>query len=274
MNKATVVGIIVLALAGTPAAMADPPGALTLKDAIEMALHNSGQVAAARLAADVAQGQTGLRRSDFRPNLYTGSGAAYTNGFPSTVSGQAPSIFNLSYDQTLFNPPLRGQLRAAEDETRAKRVAVNEVRDNVIVQVASDYLELGEVRHSLDLLQQEMQSAQEVIRVTQERVAAGLELPIDETRAELTRAEIDEQVISLDGRQDILEEDLRTETGIPDGQPIVLAHAQLPPETDLSASQLMMLAVEHSPALREAEINSQARLENLKGQRGGVLADN
>ncbi|HVC00407.1 MAG TPA: TolC family protein [Candidatus Dormibacteraeota bacterium] len=269
MNKAIVASVIVLALAGTPAAMADPPGPLTLKDAIEMALRNSGQVEAARLAADVAQGQTGLRRSAFRPNLFTGSGAAYTNGFPSTASGAAPSLFNLSYDQTLFNPPLRGQLRAAEDETKAKQVAIDEVKNDVIVQVASDYLELGEVRHSVDLLQQELKSAEQVIAVTQQRVQAGLELPIDETRAELTRAKINERFISFQGREDVLEEALRTSTGIPDGQPIVLTSAKLPPETALSTSQLQALALAHSPALHEAEINRQARLDNLKGQRGG-----
>lgn len=269
MNKTTVLAVIVLALTALLPAMADPPGPLTLRDAIEMALRNSGQLAAARLAADVAQGQTGMNRSAFRPNLFTGSGAAYTNGFPSSVSGAAPSLFNLSYVQTLFNPPLKGELRASEEQTRAQRVAVDGVRDNVIVQVASDYLELSEVRKSLKVLQQEVQSAHQVLQVTQERVQAGLELPIDETRAELTRAQAEERLISLDGRQDVLEEDLRTVTGMPENQPIVLASAKLPAESDLTTPQLLTLAVAHSPELREAEIERQARLDNLKGQRGG-----
>jgi outer membrane protein len=269
MNKATVVAVIALVLAGAPAAVADPPATLTLKDAIEMALRNNGQLAAARLAADVAQRQTSVSRSAFRPDLFTGSGAAYTNGFPSSVGGAAPSVFNLNYVQTLFNPTLKGQVRAAEDETRAQRVAVDGERDAVIVQVASDYLELGEVNRSLDLLQQEMQSAQKVLEVTEERVQAGLELPIDNTRAELTRAQIQERLVSLDGRQDVLEQDLRTETGLPDDQPIVLADTKLPPETDLTVPQLLSLAEQHSPELRQAEIESQARLANLKAQRGG-----
>ncbi|HVB35128.1 MAG TPA: TolC family protein [Patescibacteria group bacterium] len=270
MNKKTaILAVIVLALAGTPAAMADPPGPLTLKDAIEMALRNSGQVAVARLAADVARRQTGLNRSAFRPNLFTGSGAAYTNGFPSSVGGAAPSLFNLSYVQTLFNPPLKGKVQAAKDRSQAQQVAVDGVKDNVIVQVASDYLELGEVRHSLTLLQQERASAQKVLEITQERVQAGLELPIDDTRAELTRAQIEERVISLEGREDVLEESLRTATGIPDDQPIVLTSAKLPPKTDLTTPQLLALAVAHSPQLREARIERQARLDDLKGQRGG-----
>jgi outer membrane protein len=269
MNKTIAVAVTLLALAGAALVSADPPNALTLKEAIQLALQNNGQIAAARLSANVAERQTGLSRSAFRPNLFTGSGAAYTNGFPSSVSGAAPSVFNLNYVQTIFNPPLKGKLHAVEDDTRAQRVAVDGVRDGVIVQVASDYLELGEVRDSLQLLQQEMQSAEKVLDVTQQRVQAGLELPIDETRAELTRAQIEERVVSLDGREDVLEEDLRTATGIPETQPIVLASAKLPPETDMTTGQLLTLALAHSPTLREAEIESEARLANLKGQRGG-----
>lgn len=269
MNKKIVLAVTTLALAGAAWALADPPNALTLKDALQMALQTDGQIAAARLSADVAQRQTGLGRSAFLPNLFTGSGAAYTNGFPSSVSGAAPSVFNLNYVQTIFNPPLKGKVKAAEDDTRAQRVAVDGVRDDVIVQVASDYLELGEVRDSLQLLQQEMQSAEKVVDLTQQRVQAGLELPIDETRAELTRAQIEERVISLDGREDVLQEDLRTATGIPESQPIVLASSKLPPETGMTTGQLLTLALAHSPALREDEIESEAQLANLKGQRGG-----
>jgi outer membrane protein len=269
MNKTTMAFVIAMALAATSAATAGPPGAITLKQAIQMALRNSGQLAAARVTANIAQRQSSVSRSAFRPNLFTGSGAAYTNGFPSSVSGAAPSVFNLNYVQRIFDPPLKGQVRAAQDASQEQRVEVDNVRDKVIVHVTSDYLELGEVRHSIDLLQQELQSAQKVIQVAQERVQAGLELPIDETQAELTRAKIDEHLISLEGRQDVLEEDLRAATGIPESEPLVLTTATLPPEGDLTTEQLLTLAMAHSPELREAQIEAKARLANLKGQRGG-----
>ena len=88
---------------------------LTLRQAVTMAMQNSRDIALARMQYTVALNAAGVDRADFRPNLYTGSGAAYTSGFPSTVGGQAPSIFNLSYTQSVFNLPLRGQLKAAED---------------------------------------------------------------------------------------------------------------------------------------------------------------
>jgi outer membrane protein len=268
MSKRNVLAVAVLVLAGAAAAVA-APGPLTLKEAIEMALQNSGSLAVARIRAQVAQQETRVNRSVFSPNLFTGTGAAYTYGFPSTPGGQAPSVFNLSYTQTLFNPPAKGAVKAAQARTEEQRIAINATRDDVIVRVTSAYLELDEVRHSLDLLRQERVSAQKVLDVTSERVKAGLELPIDETEAELTRAKIEEQVISLEGREDVLEGDLRMLTGLPDNMPIVLAEAKLPPETDMTASEMLTLAIAHSPDLRQAEMERQARLDELKGQRGG-----
>ena len=269
MSKRKTLALAVLVLAGAIAAAAAPPNPLTLKDAIEMALQNSGSLAVARIRAQVAERQTRVNRSVFRPNLFTGSGAAYTYGFPSTPGGEAPSVFNLSYVQTLFNPPAKGEVKAAQARSEEQRIAINATRDDVIVRVTSAYLELDEVRHSLDLLRQERVSAQKVLDITKDRVKAGLELPIDETEAELTRAKIEEQVISLEGREDVLEDNLRTMTGLPSTMPIVLAEAKLPPETDMSTGEMLTLALAHSPDLQQAQMERQARLDELKGQRGG-----
>jgi outer membrane protein len=269
MSKRNVLAVAVLVLAVAAAAVAAPPNPLTLKEAIEMALQNSGSLAVARIRAQVAQQQTRVNRSVFSPNLFTGTGAAYTYGFPSTPGGQAPSVFNLSYTQTIFNPPAKGAVKAAQARTEEQRIAINATRDDVIFHVTSTYLELDEVRHSLDLLRQERVSAQKVLDVTSARVKAGLELPIDETVADLTRAKIEEQIISLEGRGEVLEDDMRTMTGLPDNMPIVLAEAKLPPETDMPTAQLLTLAIAHSPDLRQAEMERQARLDELKGQRGG-----
>jgi hypothetical protein len=85
---------------------------LTLKQAITLALQNSSELALAKARYAVAAQQEAQARAAFRPNLFTGSGAAYTYGFPMAPGGSAPSLFNLSYVQTVFNPPLRGQAKA------------------------------------------------------------------------------------------------------------------------------------------------------------------
>ena len=82
----------------------DSAAVLTLKRAVALAIQNSRDIALARVQYSIAQSEAGVNRADFRPNLYTGSGAAYTSGFPAAPGGQGPSIFNLSYSQALYDP--------------------------------------------------------------------------------------------------------------------------------------------------------------------------
>src|SRR5437868_4821572 len=143
------VGLVLAASIVMPAALgAQQPEAMTLKEAVEMALRNSREVAVAQIRYNVAANTARVNASAFRPNVYTGSGAAYTYGFPQTPGGAAPSIINVTYVQTLFNPSLRGQVLAADERTEAQMLDLEKVKNSVTVEASSTYLELGKVRHS------------------------------------------------------------------------------------------------------------------------------
>jgi len=255
-----------LLLAALPLQAAEP---LTLQQVVRRAVENSPEVRLARLGNDVAVRQTALQRSAFQPNLFTGSGAAYTNGFPQTPGGGGPSVFSLSFVQTLFNPPLRGEVRAAEQRSQMQQVEIERVRDAVMQRAAADYLELVTVRHSLRLLEGERDSAQRVYAIVEQRVAAGLELPIEQTRAALVRARIEQRIAALEGRQQVLEADLRDLLGLPESESIELAESEPPPFPDLRASEAVALALRYSPELRKAALERLARQQELQGQRGG-----
>ena len=98
-------------------------GVLTLDQVVNLALAHSPDLALARVRFNVAQNVAGVDRSEFRPNVFTGSGAAYTNGFPQTPGGAPPSVFEVSYTQALLDPIKRGALHA--DEDRAKNQGSN-----------------------------------------------------------------------------------------------------------------------------------------------------
>src|SRR5262245_2869117 len=104
---------------------------LNLKQAVERALQNSHEVALAQMQYAVSRNTADVNHAAFKPNLYTGSGAAYTLGFPQTPSGAAPSIVNLSYVQTVFNPPLRAQTLAARERSEAQRLDVEKTRNSI-----------------------------------------------------------------------------------------------------------------------------------------------
>src|SRR5215471_5804502 len=88
---------------------APQPTVLTLRRAIELALQNSKDIQIAKIQATVADRAAMINRAQFLPNLYAGSGAGYTYGIPETPGGRAPSVFNVTYTEQIFNEPLRGQ---------------------------------------------------------------------------------------------------------------------------------------------------------------------
>jgi len=243
------------------------PTKLTLKSAVDLAVQNSSEVKLARARVNVAERTAGVNHSVFLPNLFTGSGAAYTNGFPLG----APQVFNLSYVQTVFNAPLRGQYRAAEDRAEIQRIEADRVRDAIILRAASSYLELAKVRHSLRLLRQERESATKISGVTRERAREGMELDVEVTRAELTAARIEQRILQLEGREDALETDLRRLTGAPAGLRIEVEAEDLPPQPEQATAELVSLAVANSLDLKQAEFERRAREHVLKGERGGYL---
>lgn len=244
---------------------------LTLREAVTLAMQNSRDLALARVQYSVAKAEAGVDRADFRPNLYTGSGAAYTSGFPSTPSGAAPSVFSLSYAQTVFNLPLRGQLKAAEERAEERRLEVDRVRDDVIVRTASTYLDLAKTRHSLELLRSEEASEEKILQVTRERAEAGQELAIEVTRSELTLARIRQRVVRLEGSDENLAQQLRNLTGIADEKTVEVQSEEPSFASDQQESELMGLALRNSYSIQEAEHERTARDRVYHGEKGGYL---
>jgi outer membrane protein TolC len=259
----------ILALVSVNTVRAQDADKLTLRQAVTLALQNSRELALARVQYTVAKNAAGVDRAEFRPNLYTGSGAAYTNGFPATPSGQAPSVFNLSYTQALFNLPLRGQLKAAEDRAESQRLEVERTRGVVIMRTASAYLELAKVRHSLELLRGEEASAEKILGVTRERAVVGQELPIEITRGELILARARERIIHLEGRDEILSQQIRNQTGMADGTTVAVETEAPAFATEEQEREVVNQALQSSLLIKEAEFERTAREHIWKGEKGG-----
>jgi outer membrane protein len=237
---------------------------LTMRQAVTLALRNSRDLALARVQYTVALNEAGVDRAAFLPNLYTGSGAAYTYGFPS-VGGSPPAVFQMSYNQAIFNPLLKGQQHAAEDRARNMKLELDRLHDDVIVRAATSYLELAKVRHSLELMRTEQASAEKILGVTRERVTANQELPIEVTRTELAQARVAERIIKLEGRQEALELQVRNLTGISDSQSIEVDTEEPSFATDLPLGQMTDLAIKSDRSILEAENERLARQHLLRG---------
>lgn len=254
----------------TLSASAADDGKLTMRHAVTLALQNSRDLALARVQYTVALNQTAVDRSAFLPNVYTGSGAAYTSGFPS-LGGSPPAVFQMNYDQQIFNPALKAQQQAAEEHAKTMKLEVDRTRDDVIVRTATAYLELAKVRHSLELLRGEQASSDKILAVTQERVQANQELAIEVTRSQLTAARIHEKIIKLEGRDEALTQQIRNLTGLPDGEAIEVQPEDPGFETDMQDATLLDLGMHSDRDLQEAENDRLARQHILRGAKLGYF---
>jgi len=240
---------------------------LTLREAVTLALQNNRDLKLARLQYTVTLNEARVNRAAFLPNLYTGGGYVYTYGFPAVPGAGPPAVFQLDYTESIFNPLLKGQQRATEDRARGQSVEVDRIRDDVMVRTAGTYLELAEVRHLISVMSSDQGAAEKILEVTRERVAANQELPIEETKAELTGARIHERFLKLQDRDELLSQQLRDLTGIPEGQSIEVETGQPPFAADLQQSQIADLAVQNDREVQEAENERAARQHLLRAAR-------
>lgn len=261
--------VLVCALSsGVPILSAQDTVSLNLKQAVEMALRNSREVALAEARYNVSRNTVDVNRSAFRPNLFTGSGAAYTYGFPQTVSGAAPSIINASYLQTVFNPLLSSEVRASDERRESQRLELEKTRNSVMLQTSSTYLELAKVRHSLDLMRTQRQSNARILDFTRQRLAEGRELPIEVTRAELNEARSEQKIVQLESRQRVLERQLAALAGVPGDRRIEIEAEVLPLEEQQREQDLVDRALSSSLDLQQAEFERRARAHRLDGEIG------
>lgn len=245
------------------------PVVLTLKRSIDLALQNSQDIQLAKILARVADQSASLTKAEFLPNLYAGSGAGYTYGLPETPGGRPPSIFSLTYTEEVLNGPLRGLAKEQQEQARARRIALEETRNFVMERVATAYLELVKVRHSLELLRKEKDSAEKIVAVTQERQGEGFELPTEVTKAQLTKAKVVQRILQLEGRQDELEVFLRNQLGLRPDQPIEVTPEELPGSAEQAGANLVALAAQGNTSLAFAESDVKAKEFRLAGEKKG-----
>ncbi|HXY00526.1 MAG TPA: TolC family protein [Candidatus Limnocylindrales bacterium] len=245
------------------------PVQLTFRRCIELALQNSKDIQLAKIHARVADDSAHLSKSEFHPNLYAGSGAGYTYGLPETPGGRPPSIFSLTYTEQVFNGPLRGLAKEQEEQAKAQRVVLEDTRNWVIERVATAYLELVKVKHSLELLRKEKDSSEKIVEVTQQRQGEGFELASEVTKAQLTKAQVVRRILQLEGRQDELEVFLRDQLGFAADQPFDVTPEELPGSAEQAGANLVALAAEGNTSLAFAQSDVRAKEFRLAGEKKG-----
>ncbi len=181
---------------------------MTLRQAVERALQQNPELAMARLDEVKAREAVRSQKDPFSPHVFFGSGLAYTNGFPMSIDGAAPSIVQARVSQYLFNRQQSYAIARTKEEARGAGIAASAKKDDVAYRTAVLFLDAERAARAVELARKEVESSQKVLSTVSNRVEEGRELPLESKRAALNLARAKQAAESLDADRETAETSL------------------------------------------------------------------
>jgi outer membrane protein TolC len=186
---------------------------MTLREAVVRAVAQNPDITLARLDEENARHGVQVAKDPFAPRITVGSGLAYSNGFPMSIEGSAPSIVQAHATQFLFNRQQSYAVAQAKEQVRGAGFEVASKRDEVAYRTASYYLDAERAARVLTLARKDAESLQTVLAAIQAQVKEGRALPLAEKQASLQLAKARQLAEALDGDQAIAETQLAIAVG-------------------------------------------------------------
>ncbi len=239
---------------------------IPFRRAVELAVSHSGTMASA--AADQMRAYQSYREAKnlYLPQVVVGSGFGASYGFPLSIEGAAPSIFNINTQQYLLNFGQREFVRAAKTEWNASTLSLQDKRDQVMLDAAVTYIQLDRALAQLKLLQDQQNEAQRLVFVVEKRVGEGVDPRVELTRANLAAARVRMRQAEIQANADLLRQHLAELTGLP-AEEIDTVTESIPPMPEVSQREdLASRAVANSAALKVANQHAMAKAQTAKGE--------
>jgi outer membrane protein TolC len=201
-----------------------------------------------------------------------GSGLAYAYGFPLSLEGSAPTIFNVTSQSYVLNLAQHEFVRAAKAEWRATAAQNRDQRAQVMLDTALSYTELNKWERELQVLNDQSNVTHNIEFAVMERVKEGIDSPLDETKARLTSAQVRLRIAQAEGAADLLRTHLSQLTGVP-ATSITTIAGSIPafPAADPPPAAAEAAAVQSSDAVAAAQQRARAQLLKAKGEHRALL---
>jgi outer membrane protein TolC len=188
---------------------------ITLHRAVELALNHATGISIA--AADQQHASASYRelRNSYIPQLTAGAGLGWSDGFPLSLEGAAPSLFNVNAQSALINPALKYFLHAAQSDIAVSNLRIKDQRNQVIQDTVLSYAELAKWDVRLSRLREAQSAAEQMQSAVTQRVKEGIDSEVENTKARLSIARIRLRRAEAAGAADVLREHLSKLTGVP-----------------------------------------------------------
>lgn len=172
-----------LCLAGLcPAARAQ----ISLASAVDLALRNNPRVLGAQDEVRRAEAQLAETHDAYIPNATFGSNVGQAYGYlpypPTLFSGNAGSL--------VFSASQRDYILSAREGLKAAEMSLQDIQETVAQDAALAFITLDHDRQRAQAIHQQLDDANTLVTITQQRLDAGQDSQIDLTQSKLTAAQL------------------------------------------------------------------------------------
>ena len=238
---------------------------LTLPQALEIAARQNPDVALARLDSQHAEQGIKVAVDPFRPKIYGGSGLAYTYGYPNSIDGNAPSLFEVRTDMAIYNRPKTYEVASAREAYRGSQFGAEAKSEDVAYQAADLFLTAAQLQHQDEAISGQQPSLQKVIDSMNAAVKEGSELPLELKRAKVNLAVSEQRQGSIRLDEDYYQMMLAVVLGYPATDRVRpvdsnVSSTPAPPSEDEAAA----MAMRNNRELRQMQSNVLAKEFDLR----------
>jgi len=245
---------------------------LTVQEAVRMALARAPEVLIAQAQAIRSAEAVRESRSLNRPRVYAGTGLAYNNGFPLSIEGSAPSIFQVNASQPFLSKKNANLAREATEADKAGRFGIESARNELASRTASVYYELHQAKRILALASARADAAQIQQQQVETLLEAGRVLPAEAAQVRTAVLSARHQLLIAREQASIADKELRELTGLPGTIEIRTVEPQIDNSAlELQEEALYELALQSAPGILQAEAEVRAKEFHIEAEKGDYL---
>ena len=232
-NQRLLTGLLSAVLLGAEVcAFGQNPSVITLEQLFESAERNSAQLRPSFSAEEEANQEIRAARAGRLPDInaslsfsYIGDGFTTKRNLSDYQKAPIPHYGNalsLSVNQPVYaGGAITSGIQLAELKLTASRYATELQRDNIRFRLTGFYLDIYKYTNLRSVVENNIAQARKVLGEMQARYEQGVALQNDITRYELLVSNLELQLVKINNTIDILNNNLVTIAGLPDGTVIV-----------------------------------------------------
>ena len=178
---------------------------ITLQEAVQLALKQNFDVLLAQVGEEKARQAVIEARAPFTPQVFAGSGLAYTDGIPQSVEGATPSVVRVVGKQFLYNKPQMATVKQTREMVDAAQHVSAGKQEEIAYVAAADYLDFERAWREVKLSEEQVESLRRVESSFESRVEEGREIQLELSRRKLETARAEQQLANLRAQMELLE---------------------------------------------------------------------